>query len=613
MTDADSGFDAEQSQPVESRAVRGTMKQKDWLQNHEARLEALENDSPVERLLEMMAKLTEQYDALREEVKFLKEGQALHHAMLQGGKIGSEASNQIGSYDGDRDDKALDNFLWDVDEYLSEVTNLTDAMQVKKVTSCLTGSAKLWWRTHLADERAGKNVKVIKTWADLKGALRDQFRPGNSDWVNRARFDQLKHTGTVRDYVKQFRVLDLECDKLGDWEKFFLFMRNLQPWAAEEVRRHQVQSLAEAITVAEGLLDYKGDAAMGFGGAKSDSAPHFRPKNDKRNGDRKAKKQKSDETEPVYEEKEKKRNRDCFLCGKPDHFARECPDRMRVNAMLSQEESVPRIGALVLNSLYLSPRSGSVPRALDRPELCFIEAILEGCKMKALIDSGASHSFVSVEHARRLGLQIDWTDATCVTVDASALRVCGAICNVSLQLGAWHGSVDLVALEMDRYDLILGLDFLRQTNVVFAPCWGCVMILDARQTCFVPILSGADSAVTSTSLSSMQDVYSPSDHVAVADSEQHGLLYIDDFAVPDLSQISATSTVGTCEQIQNVHDLRRFLGVSSFCRSSFANYSEVVRPLLDCLHGDWVWGEQQQNAVKVLVGFLAKGNSMQLN
>ena len=68
-------------------------------------------------------------------------------------------------------------------------------------------------------------------------ALQEQFRPSNSDWVIRARFDELKHTRKVRDYMRAFQVLDLECSKLKKIEKLYFFMCNLQPWVADELRR----------------------------------------------------------------------------------------------------------------------------------------------------------------------------------------------------------------------------------------------------------------------------------------------------------------------------------------------------------------------------------------
>ena len=94
--------------------------------------------------------------------------------------------------------------------------------------------------------------------------------------------DELKHIGKVQDYAHAFQVLDLECTRLNDFEKLYLFMRNMQPNAADELRCQRVQTLAKAIAAANHLLDYKGDAAKAFGGTQSDNKKarkSFKPRN----------------------------------------------------------------------------------------------------------------------------------------------------------------------------------------------------------------------------------------------------------------------------------------------------------------------------------------------
>ena len=80
------------------------------------------------------------------------------------------------------------------------------------------------------------STRYIKSQQELKAAMQEQLWPGNSDWVIRAHFDELKHTGKAQDYVRAFKVLDLECTKLNDFEKLYLFLRNLQPWAVNKLR-----------------------------------------------------------------------------------------------------------------------------------------------------------------------------------------------------------------------------------------------------------------------------------------------------------------------------------------------------------------------------------------
>ncbi|XP_059064775.1 uncharacterized protein LOC131856852 [Cryptomeria japonica] len=382
MADADSRHEVEVVQPGDgSRVAKVSSKGKDpkhhdWLQDHENRLEELEQSDLEERMTAEWSKLTGQ---------------------------GSKAT-RVGTYDGERDDKALDNFFWDVEEYLSCVPKTSDEAQVKDIATYVTGSAKLWWWMHQADERAGKTVKSIKSWADLKAALHDQFRPGKSDWIIRSRFDELKHTGTIREYVKAFQVLDLECTKLSDFEKLFLFTKGLQPWAKDELRRQKVQTLAKVITIADGLLDYKGDAAKGFGGARGDYKKIFRRKDRKGGGapseqnsehkNKKARKpnregnsKKKDHAQP---EKKKEWDPGCFICGKDDHWARSCPDQSRINALLFEEKKLPAMSTLQLVNVVKHPTE-----VADKHELCFVETFLGGKKVLDMVDSGATHNYIS--------------------------------------------------------------------------------------------------------------------------------------------------------------------------------------------------------------------------
>ena len=74
--------------------------------------------------------------------------------------------------------------------------------------------------------------------------------------------NRLKHTGSIREYVKEFSTLILEIPNMSKKELLFNFMDNLQNWAKQELRRCGVQDLAMAMVVAESLVEYKrGDSS----------------------------------------------------------------------------------------------------------------------------------------------------------------------------------------------------------------------------------------------------------------------------------------------------------------------------------------------------------------
>ena len=52
--------------------------------------------------------------------------------------------------------------------------------------------------------------------------------PGNAAWMARLALKKLKHTGTVRDYVKEFTSLMLDICDMFEEDKLFNFLTGLQ-------------------------------------------------------------------------------------------------------------------------------------------------------------------------------------------------------------------------------------------------------------------------------------------------------------------------------------------------------------------------------------------------
>ena len=81
-------------------------------------------------------------------------------------------------------------------------------------------------------------------------------------YLARKNMKRLKHTGSIREYVKEFSTLMLEIPNMFEEELLFNFMHNLQSWAKQELRRRGVQDLATTMARVESLTDYKrGDSS----------------------------------------------------------------------------------------------------------------------------------------------------------------------------------------------------------------------------------------------------------------------------------------------------------------------------------------------------------------
>lgn len=78
---------------------------------------------------------------LRKAIQFLKDGHALLTQVRAQGAL--NPTLLVEPCDGKRDDKALDNFFWDMEEMFSNMLGLSDEAQLKKAVALLTGGAKL--------------------------------------------------------------------------------------------------------------------------------------------------------------------------------------------------------------------------------------------------------------------------------------------------------------------------------------------------------------------------------------------------------------------------------------------------------------------------------------
>ena len=74
---------------------------------------------------------------------------------------------------GARDAKALENFIFDVEQYFKATNTITEKAKVTLATMRLSEDAKLWWRSRYMDIQEGRCT--IDTWDALKGEPSSQF------------------------------------------------------------------------------------------------------------------------------------------------------------------------------------------------------------------------------------------------------------------------------------------------------------------------------------------------------------------------------------------------------------------------------------------------------
>ncbi|RVX20374.1 hypothetical protein CK203_004525 [Vitis vinifera] len=221
-------------------------------------------------------------------------------------------------FSGKRDAKELDNFLWHMERYFEAITLTDEATKVRTATLYLIDTATLWWRRRFADMEKG--ICTIETWEDFRREIKRQFYREDVAYLARKNMRRLKHTGSIRDYVKEFSSLMLEIPNMTQEELLFNFMDNLQGWAEQELRRRGVQDLATAMAIAESLANYKrGDSSK----IESLEDSHAMGGGDEVPRDHNAPKKGSSKTSNVREGRDKAERKEftpkikCFLCDGP--------------------------------------------------------------------------------------------------------------------------------------------------------------------------------------------------------------------------------------------------------------------------------------------------------
>ncbi|CAH9116738.1 unnamed protein product [Cuscuta epithymum] len=302
-----------------------------------ARLKALEA-SRADLVNELEARSAEN-EATRSELVILK--RALAAGLVPSAEVGSSKIKvpEPKTFGGDRNAKELENFLWDMEEYF-KAAKVPDEEKVRIAPMYLSGDAKLWWRSRVRDD-ANTGRHGLESWDGLKKELKAQFLPHNVSWMGREALKNLKHTTSVRDYVKAFSSLMLDIENMTEEDRLFNFVSGLQPWAQTELRRQAVKDLPSAMAAAEGLMDYslsdgskgnKGKGESGISGSRGTL--------------------KCDDISAATEASvSKPKSKACWGCG-GQHLQRNCPENQKL-AALKQVESEEDSALVTVNPLRL--------------------------------------------------------------------------------------------------------------------------------------------------------------------------------------------------------------------------------------------------------------------
>ncbi|CAG2194550.1 unnamed protein product [Mytilus edulis] len=164
-----------------------------------------------------------------------------------------------------------------------------------------------------------------------------------------------------------------------------------------------------------------------------------------------------EEVKALKQTREPFKNRGCFNCGKFGHFKKDCPESS-VKRGPSNSQNLPEFSREKQNGVI------GVNKLANEAGM-FIEAKVNGCKAKMLIDTGATVSLISKKLFDRMGSHVlSPMDRDILTTNGSPLIVFGkTIIDIEINGDVCSNIAVIADLNVDG---ILGIDFQRSQSCV---------------------------------------------------------------------------------------------------------------------------------------------------
>jgi len=152
-----------------------------------------------------------------------------------------------------------------------------------------------------------------------------------------------------------------------------------------------------------------------------------------------------------------------------------------------------RASSQMVNSLLDDERSeqvcmkGQVMEKSWMNSLGFVDLMVRGKTIPALVDTGATHNFMMTWLAREVGLMILPSNMEVKAVNSRA-KVASLAHEVPVQIKDWTSQLDFTVMEMNDFDIILGQDLLKGNRAIVVPFYDEVVMVGRYKIGLFPVI-----------------------------------------------------------------------------------------------------------------------------
>lgn len=398
-------------------------------------------------------------------------------------------------------------------EVYFQVQETSPEVRINLAQLCMEGPTLHFFKSLLDDDEE-------LTWEKFKIELVERYGGiGEGDVFEQ--LASLQQSGSVDEYIQEFERLTSQVKRLPDEQYFGYFVHGLKEGIRGRVRsmralgplsRSRLMNLARAVEFE--LQEKRTSNTSRFGGGRSVFCSNFQNRGNQqsahsgknsnadwvmvnnskfggeaRGGDRKKEgyRDRGIRHLPYQELLERKRRNLCFKCGGPFHSRHQCPDKqLRIMVIDEEDESEGEAHVMDLGGKDEGDIEGecSVMSLASlqaekhwQPRTMKLRGLVKGVPILILIDSGATHNFISRKLVQAMEWPVEETAPMKVKLgDGYKVTSQGKCTDLSISIGTITITMDASLFDLEGIDVVLGISWLSSVGGMWVD-WKAQVIL----------------------------------------------------------------------------------------------------------------------------------------